>query len=66
MGGPMRCWDCNQELDTGQVEKDAAHRERLRLTETVGDCARLLREQGDPGWKAVDALHQELSALRGL
>ncbi len=59
----MKCWDCGQELDTTQIEQNAAIMERIRLTQVVGEGARLLREQGDPGWKAVEALFQELRAL---
>lgn len=62
----MRCWDCGQELDTDQIEKDAAARERMRLTHVIGEGARILREHGDPGWKAVDALFEELKAMRSL
>lgn len=63
MGRRMKCWDCGQELDTTQIEQNAAIMERIRLTQVVGEGARLLREQGDPGWKAVEALFQELRAL---
>lgn len=63
LGGRMKCWDCGQELDTTQVAKDAATIERMRLTAVIGEGARVLREQGDPGWKAVEALFQELRAL---
>jgi len=52
----MKCWDCGQELDTQQIEKDAATRERLRLASVVEQSARLLQESGDPGWRAMCAL----------
>lgn len=66
MGGRMKCWDCGQEIDTSQVEKDAATMEHIRLTHIVGEGARILRESGDPGWRAVEALFNELRARSGL
>lgn len=62
----MKCWECGQELDTAQVEKDAASRERMRIEHAVSEGARILREKGDPGWKAVEALFQTLRSMRGL
>jgi hypothetical protein len=66
MGGSMKCWDCGQELDTQQIEKDAAARERLMLASVVEQSARILQESGDPGWRAMLALSDELNAQRGV
>lgn len=62
----MKCWDCGQELDTTQIENDAASMERMRIYRVVDECAEILREKGDLGWRAVDALREALHASRGL
>lgn len=63
MGGPMRCWDCGQELDTGDVERQARAEERMRIAMALSKESRLMNLQGEWGAAlALEALSIELSA----
>ena len=62
----MKCWDCGQELDTSQIEKDAVAIERMKIEHVISEGARILREKGDPSWRVLEALFQELRAGRDL
>lgn len=56
----MKCWDCGQELDTTSVEESAASVERFRIAHAVEQGAAILKAQGDPAHRALEALAQEL------
>jgi hypothetical protein len=53
-------------LDTSTIERRAAQAERARLAEVLSESARILCENGDPGWKAIDAFADELRASLAL
>lgn len=54
MGGSLRCWDCGQELDAAEIEKQARLEVAAKFMLTLYRDAEVFRSSGDD--KTADAL----------